>query len=165
MESSWTRKQTVHIFMTLAMKLQQHTVFHFVFTINHNHFSFQLIFHLCSSSLESHLINRPLKHCLIIFLNHFSSAYESTLQHMKATSFLHSFPLTYFKNLELRKDLFLPTFSSVSRGGRYFNSRQTWKIAQTIQISNSSDWKMCKIQHPTDRMKYGWNRMKIRRNN
>lgn len=53
-ESSCTCKQPVYIFMTLAMKLQQHTVFHFVFTINHNCFSFQLIFHLCSSSLESH---------------------------------------------------------------------------------------------------------------
>lgn len=53
-ESSCTHKQNVYIFMTQAMKLQQHTVFHFAFTINHNCFSFQIIFHLCSSSLESH---------------------------------------------------------------------------------------------------------------
>jgi len=47
-------RQNVYIFMTQAMKLQPHKVFHFVFTINHNCSPFQLIFHLCSSSLESH---------------------------------------------------------------------------------------------------------------
>lgn len=42
------------IFLWLKLWSYSHTVFHFVFTINYNCSSFQLNFHLCSFSLESH---------------------------------------------------------------------------------------------------------------